>query len=127
MQQTGRAIAVSNDGGVTFGPVQYDPTLISPVCQGSIVSFGGKTYFSNPADTKARDHTTIRRSSDNAQTWEASLLIQEGSSAGYTCLVKGELDAEGSGVGGILYESTATGSIAFKRFDLNFTDSEQEL
>ena len=29
----GRARALSNDGGETFGPITYDSTLVSPVCQ----------------------------------------------------------------------------------------------
>ena len=60
----GRGVALSLDGGDTFGPIHYDATLISPVCQASIVSFGGVTYFSNPTSTAGRNHLTIRRSTD---------------------------------------------------------------
>ena len=87
----GRAVAVSNDGGDTFGPLGYDKTLISPVCQASIVSFDNATYFSNPASTKGRNHLTIRKSTDNAHTWTSELLVEAGSSAGYSCLVKGAI------------------------------------
>ena len=79
----GRGIAISHDGGETFSPIQFDPTLISPVCQGSIVSFGGATFFSNPASTSGRNHITIRRSIDNAETWEASMLVHAGDTFGY--------------------------------------------
>ena len=79
---TGRAVAVSNDDGLTFGPISYDAALISPVCQASIVTFSGATYFSNPASTTGRDHTSIRRSVDNAQTWSNPLLVEPGASAG---------------------------------------------
>ena len=78
----GRAIAVSNDAGLTFGPISYDRTLISPVCQASIVTFGGVTYFSNPASSTGRDHITIRSSVDNAKTWPSALLVEPGASAG---------------------------------------------
>merc|ERR1712151_477553 len=116
----GRAVAVSMDGGETFGSIKYDATLVSPVCQASIVSFGGAVYFSNPASTKGRNHLTIRKSTDNCGTWSAKLLVEAGSSAGYSCLVQGALDAYPSS-GGILYEAE-DGSIKFARFPLPLSD-----
>lgn len=44
----GRAIAVSHDNGASFGPISYDKSLISPVCQASLVTIAGVSYFSNP-------------------------------------------------------------------------------
>ena len=114
----GRAIALSNDGGLSFGPVQYDRALISPVCQASITTFGNVTYFSNPASTSSRSRTTIRRSTDDAQTWGSSLLIEPGTSAGYSCLVEGELQGL-PGKGGILYEAPGN-AIKFAHFPLEF-------
>ena len=38
-----------DDGGETFGPASSDARLADPICQGSIVTFGGATYFSNSA------------------------------------------------------------------------------
>eukprot|EP00043_Microstomoeca_roanoka_P014138 m.139278 g.139278 ORF g.139278 m.139278 type:complete len:179 (+) comp15940_c0_seq5:958-1494(+) len=32
-----RAISISEDGGASFGPVTFDPVLISPVCQATIL------------------------------------------------------------------------------------------
>ena len=120
-QGEGRGVARSEDGGLTFGPVVFDKTLISPVCQASIVSFRGVTYFSNPASTTGRDHTTIRRSTDNAVTWSSELLVEAASSAGYSCLVKGALlkPKAGGGEGGILYEAVSS-TIKFSRFPLEF-------
>ena len=117
----GRAIALSQDGGDSFGPITFDPALVSPVCQASIVSFGGATYFSNPASTSGRNHLTIRKSIDDAATWSEALLVEAGNSAGYSCLVNGELqgNADAAGFGGILYEAT-DGTIKFSRFPLAF-------
>ena len=129
--------ARSTDGGNTFGPIEFDKSLISPVCQASIVSFDNATYFSNPASTKGRNHLTIRKSIDNAQTWTSELLVQTGSSAGYSCLVKGaihtgnnhaqlrepavaSLEDNGSGEGGILYEAVG-GTINFAIFPLSLS------
>ena len=116
----GRGVSISRDGGDTFGEVAYDRTLIGPVCQASIVSFNGATYFSNPADAHGRDKITIRRSQDNAVTWESSLLVHGGKTFGYSCLVKGALLKRGGGQsGGILFES-AKETVAFAEFSLGF-------
>ena len=123
--QRGRGVALSTDDGETFGPITYDATLISPVCQASIVSFDGAVYFSNPASRSRRDHLTIRRSTDSAATWSAELLVEEAASAGYSCLVKGRLAPtlhEGQPMGGLLYEAAA-GDIRFARFPLAFPES----
>lgn len=117
----GRGVAVSNDGGDTFGPISFDARLKTPVCQGSIVSFGGATYFSNPASNSGRNHLTIKKSTDNTATWAKSLLVEAGNSAGYSCLVKGAIQGghgKASTDGGILYEAVG-GTIKFVRFPLS--------
>lgn len=116
----GRGVAVSDDGGDTFGPTSYDARLETPVCQGSIVSFGGTTYFSNPASNSGRNHLTIKKSTDNTATWAKSLLVQAGNSAGYSCLVQGAVRVGQGGAstdGGLLYEAS-DGTIKFVRFPL---------
>ena len=84
-------------------------------CQGSIVSFNNATYFSNPASKSGRNHISVRKSVDNANTWEAPFLVEAGSSAGYSCLAKGEVAA---GKGGLLFEGTSGGTIMFGTFPL---------
>ena len=117
----GRGVAVSNDGGDTFGPISFDARLETPICQGSIVSFGGATYFSNPASTSGRNHLTIKKSTDNTATWGKALQVEAGNSAGYSCLVQGAIqggDGKASTDGGLLYEA-ADGTIKFVRFPLS--------
>jgi sialidase-1 len=111
----GRGVARSNDGGETWSAITYDKVLISPVCQASIVSFDGATYFSNPASTRSRSHLTVRRSTDDAVTWSDETLVQAGASAGYSCLVKGAL---ANRRGGIVYEGLGEGTIVFSTFPL---------
>ena len=115
----GRAYAISTDAGETFGPIQYDQELISPVCQASIVTIGNSTFFSNPASTSGRKMTTVRRSTDDAKTWPRSLLIEPGSSAGYSCLVDGVIKDGTQDHGGILYEAPGM-AIKFTTFPLDF-------
>jgi sialidase-1 len=122
LHPAGRGVAVSNDGGDTFGPISFDSRLKTPICEGSIVSFGGATYFSNPASTSGRNQLTIRKSTDNTATWAKSLLVEEGNSAGYSCLVQGAIrggDGKASSTdGGLLYEAVG-GTIKFVRFPLS--------
>ena len=113
----GRGVAISHDDGATFGPIRFDAALESPVCQASLVAFGGVTYFSNPASTGGRDHTTVRCSADSGATWSGARLIEPRASAGYSCLVAGELLSGPAGHGGILFESSNS-TIAFAAFEL---------
>ena len=67
----GRAISRSTDGGMTWSPISYDPALISPVCQGSIVSFNNATVSlcgggrcicrETPTDSTRRRHSSTFR------------------------------------------------------------------
>ena len=86
-----RAVATSQDGGVTWSKMKLDESLIEPVCQASIYrctwSDGeGKSriLFSNPASTK-REKLTVRLSYDEGKTWAASKEIHSGPAA-YSCL-----------------------------------------
>ena len=45
-----RAVARSRDQGQTFGPLEWDETLIEPICQASLERLpDGKLLFANPA------------------------------------------------------------------------------
>jgi len=123
----GRGVAVSNDGGDSFGPIAYDAQLTAPICQASIVTFDNATYFSNPNSNNSRSHITIKKSTDNTLTWPKSLLVETEASAGYSCLVTGaitEADGSASDDGGLLYESTGA-TIKFVRFPLSLAMGEE--
>eukprot|EP00051_Salpingoeca_urceolata_P005891 m.78442 g.78442 ORF g.78442 m.78442 type:complete len:467 (-) comp14586_c0_seq2:288-1688(-) len=80
-----RATATSHDGGATFGPLRFDPVLVSPVCMGSVLRSDNDIYFANPASTAGRVNGTVRRSSDAGATWAGTLNIWPGAYA-YSCL-----------------------------------------
>jgi sialidase-1 len=87
-----RAIATSQDSGLTWSPVTLDHTLVEPVCQASILRFSwpksrqpGVVLFSNPASTK-RENLTVRLSYDDGATWPVGRTLFAGASA-YSCLV----------------------------------------
>lgn len=81
-----RAIAISKDGGHSWGKLSFDQTLIEPVCQASIERYSAKKIlFSNPASTSKRHQLTVRLSTDSGQTWPKSRVIYAAPAA-YSCL-----------------------------------------
>jgi sialidase-1 len=79
-----RAVAISRDGGVTWGEITHDQALVEPVCQASLIREGSLLLFSNPASTR-RVNMTVRASRDEGKTWPRSLVLEAGPSA-YSCL-----------------------------------------
>lgn len=115
-----RAIADSRDGGMSWSDLRYDPVLIEPRCQASMIRFttiknSNKTriLFSNPASER-REAMTARMSYDEGDTWPVGKTIHEGSSA-YSCLV---ILSDRSI--GCLYERDDYRTITFARFTLEW-------
>ncbi|MHA0856561.1 sialidase family protein [Paenibacillus sp. CMAA1364] len=98
------AVSSSVDGGETWGNVNFDMTLVDPICQASVILYpdlgDGKVriLFSNPNDERIRIKGTVRLSEDGGKTWPFSKVVEEGF-FGYSCLTV--LD---NGDIGILYE-----------------------
>ncbi len=96
--------------------------LIDPVCMASLIHVGreltgkadGRLIFSNPNVSKApRRNMSLQVSSDFGMTWNTRpLLLDEGVSAGYSCLTM--IDSE---TVGILYESSVA-HLVFQRIPL---------
>jgi len=103
--RTNRGVALSSDGGETFGHARFDDILVEPRCQASILRFSwpdeGKSriLFSNPASSKDRKRMTVRMSYDEGKTWPVEKVIFEQFSA-YSSLVKLP-----DGTVGLLYEA----------------------
>ncbi|WP_298332790.1 sialidase family protein [Haloactinopolyspora sp.] len=76
-----RGYAYSDDGGETFGPLQWHETLVEPTCQGSVLEGpDGVLFFANPAST-GRERLTVRASGDDGRTWSRGRVINEFPSA----------------------------------------------
>ena len=114
--QRERAVALSSDGGATWGPLTHDAGLPEPVCQASLLRHSwepSRLLFSNPADAKSRIRMTVKASADEGKTWSVVSLLHEGPSA-YSCLV-----ALPGGAAGCLFEAGSKDpyeKIVFARF-----------
>lgn len=89
-QHTGRGVATSSDGGQTWSAIHYDPTLVEPVCQASILRYDPDgaargILFSNPASVGQRRAMTVRMSRDECRTWPVAKVVWPGPAA-YSCL-----------------------------------------
>lgn len=111
-ETNGRAIATTKDLGETWEEhITSHGALIESVCMASLhkhtyTENGQKKsvlLFSNPNSKYRRENTTIKVSFDNGATWpkENWLLIDQGGSAGYSCITS--IDEETIG---ILYEGS---------------------
>jgi len=93
-------VAISKDGGETWGPVFWDRTLNECPCQASILRHSradqdGRSIilFANPDNAGERygaverTKMTVRLSYDEAQTWPVKKLIHAGPSS-YSSLVR---------------------------------------
>ncbi len=83
-----RQVAVSADGGLTWGEQRYDEALVEPICQAAVercrwpaAGRDGVVLFSNPASPAGRVNMTVRASFDEGRTWPVSRVLHSGPSA----------------------------------------------
>jgi sialidase-1 len=80
-----RKVSLSTDGGMTWGNIYSDTTLIESICQGSLLSVTpkrkGQLFFINPADQTSRKNITLRLSLDDGKSWIKSKSLYSGPSA----------------------------------------------
>lgn len=76
-----RAVAWSQDEGLTWSAVTLDETLVEPICQAGLLGLpDDRVLFSNPASTR-RERMTVRISADRCRTWSDGLVLHAGPSA----------------------------------------------
>ncbi len=96
-----RGFSFSDDGGITWSPVQWDEGLPEPICQADILRYAfdkpqekgtaactasrmenmNCILFSNPASSEKRIDMTVRASFDDGKTWAKSVCIHQGPAA----------------------------------------------
>jgi sialidase-1 len=129
-----RAVSYSSDGGLTWSQVEYNPVLIEPICQASLIRYAPSDakrnvnllLFSNPAEKieDMRKNLTIRLSLDEGKTWPIRRVLHAGPSA-YSCLAvlpDGSIGCLYEGGKDFRYEK-----IIFARFNLNWLQQDEKI
>lgn len=116
-----RKMAVSTDGGATYGPVTQDTELPDPANNGAIARMfpnapqasadAKKLIFTNANSKTGRENVSARVSCDDGATWPGVRTIRPGFSA-YSTVTR--LD---DGRFGVLYEGNYTDNMPFAAFD----------
>jgi sialidase-1 len=113
-----RIVAISSNSGASWDSAKFDPQLIDPVCQGSLLTIGQKgkhsiLAFCNPASTSRRDSLTLRISYNSGATWDKQILLDANPSVDdYTAYSDMVMLSDGSL--GVLYERNNYQQIVFK-------------
>lgn len=127
-----RIVAVSKDGGQTWGDARFDKTLVEPICQASLLRYSwdngqkSRLLFCNPALPNKRRVLTVRLSYDEGETWPVSkpLTTWEELFAAYSCLA-----VLPDGQIGLLFErlqkDTDRIGLAYVRFPLDWLTEGQ--
>ncbi|WP_190989481.1 exo-alpha-sialidase [Pseudarthrobacter sulfonivorans] len=116
-----RKVAISTDGGATYGPVTQDTELPDPANNGAITRMfpaaaqgsadAKKLIFTNSNSKTGRENVSARVSCDDGATWPGVRTIRSGFSA-YSTVSRLE-----DGKFGVLYEGNYTDNIQFAKFD----------
>ena len=118
----GRKVAISKDGGATYGPVTINTDLRDPVNNASIArmypdavqgSAEAKILLFSNANATSRSNGTIRYSCDDGATWSAGKQFKDGYMAYST------VTALSDGKFGLLYEGNSN-TITFGKFDADW-------
>lgn len=116
-----RKVAISSDGGATYGPVTQDTELPDPANNGAIARMfpnaaqgsaeARKLIFTNANSKTGRENVSARVSCDDGATWPGVRTIRSGFSA-YSTVTRLE-----DGKFGMLYEGNYTDNMPFATFD----------
>jgi sialidase-1 len=120
--RTHRLVAISRDGGLTFGVPAEEPQLPDPRNNADVIRVAPDApassrearmlLFSNTADETRRVNLTVRLSCDAGRSWPVSKVVHAGP-AMYSVMARLP-----DGTFGLLYENGAAQGLTFVRFDL---------
>jgi sialidase-1 len=123
-----RGYATSKDGGKTWSPIRYDPHLVSPACQGSVIRFTdpkrhdkSRILLSAPSGSD-RANLTVHLSYDECRTWPAAKLVHKGPAAYSDLAIARDQSIL------LLYEADDYSRITLARFNLEWlTDGKDRI
>ncbi|WP_262454154.1 exo-alpha-sialidase [Arthrobacter sp. A2-55] len=122
----GRKIAISTDGGASYGAVSYDSALTDPTNNAGLTRMfpdaaegtpaAKVLLFSNANNRSSRTNGTVRYSCDDGATWSAGKQFKAGTMSYST------VTALSDGSFGILYEGDSN-TITFGKFNAAWVDA----
>ncbi|MCQ9162691.1 exo-alpha-sialidase [Arthrobacter sp. STN4] len=122
----GRKIAISTDGGASYGAVHYDSALVDPTNNAGLTRMfpdaaegtrkAKVLLFSNSNSSTSRTNGTVRYSCDDGTTWSAGKQFKAGAMSYST------ITALSDGSFGILYEGDSN-TITFGKFNAGWVDA----
>ena len=125
--RTHRLVALSRDGGITFGAPVEEPQLPDPRNNADVIRVAPDApagsrdarmlLFSNTADETRRANLTVRLSCDSGLSWPVSKVMESGP-AMYSVMARLP-----DGTFGMLYENGNAQGLTFVRFDLAWVGS----
>lgn len=117
-----RAFTVSQNGYSGWSAVEYDKTLIEPVCNAALVKGNsGELIFVNPESVSKRKNATVKVSFDNGKTWKAKKQLNSKNSAYSDAAVTDD------GTIHVLLETSPGMSISYYRFTLDWVKSGKDI
>ncbi len=121
----GRKVAISKDGGETYGPVTIDSSLVDPVNNASIIRMFPQAaqgtdeakmlLFSNANSASGRQNGTVRYSCNDGATWSTGKQFKSGAMSYST------LTPLGDGTFGVFYEGD-NNTMTFGKFNAEWLD-----
>ena len=119
-----RALAHSEDAGLSWSRPEHHEQIYCPTCQSSIHRYSlrpkNRILYSGPGGP-GRNNLTVRLSYDEGKTWPVAKRVYEGGSAYSDLIVLGD------GTIGCLWERDGYKTISFARFSLGWlTDGEDK-
>lgn len=122
----GRKVAISTDGGASYGAVRYDSALVDPTNNAGLTRMfpdaaqgtaaAKVLLFSNANNRSSRSNGTVRYSCDDGATWSAGKQFKPGTMSYST------ITALSNGNYGILYEGDGN-TITFGQFNAGWIDA----
>ena len=100
-----RSISKSYNNGLDWTPIEYDPSLKDPICQGTSTTINKTYFFINPNMYYSRSNLTIHYKSKISDEWRKLRVTDEFSFTGYSGLTNKPIKTNGNQYLGVIWTS----------------------
>lgn len=100
-----RSISRSFNNGLDWTPLEYDPNIKDPICQGTSTTVNNTYFFINPNMYYSRSNLTIHYKSEISAEWKNLRITDEFTYTGYTGLTNEIIEIKGVQYLGVIWTS----------------------